>query len=127
MRSLIWILPLLALSFTAAADDKAELQELYAAVSALNQEQQSLYQQFQMLQEVRRSNDREFFNSQVRSPQLITEVPKYDEVGEAQREVVRRAEELTRQSDQLYAQYNELGARKAALQQRILELTLPKQ
>jgi phage host-nuclease inhibitor protein Gam len=126
MRSLIWILPLLALSFAAAADDKAEIQELYAAVSALNQEQQSLYQQFQMLQEVRRTNDREFFNSQVRPPQLTTEIPKYDEVGDAQREVVRRAEELTRQSDQLYAQYNELGARKALLQQRILELTTPK-
>jgi phage host-nuclease inhibitor protein Gam len=126
MRSLIWILPLLALSFAAAADDKAEIQELYAAVSALNQEQQSLYQQFQMLQEVRRTNDREFFNSQVRPLQLTTEIPKYDEVGDAQREVVRRAEELTRQSDQLYAQYNELGARKALLQQRILELTTPK-
>jgi hypothetical protein len=125
MRSLIWILALLALSFTAAADDKAELQSLHAAVSALNQEQQALFQQFQMLQELRRANDRSFYASQLqlRPPQLTTEVPNYDDVIQAQKDVVRRGEELAQQTDQLYAQYNEIGAKKALLQQRIIELT----
>lgn len=126
MRNFIAILALLVLSFAAAADDKAEIQELYAAVSALNQEQQGLFQQFQMLQEVRRANDREFFTSQLRSPQLTTGVQNYDEVGQSQRDVVRRGEELTRESDQMYAQYNEIGAKKALLQQRILDLSAPK-
>ena len=126
MRSVIWILPLLALSFTAAADDKAELQSLYAAVSALNQEQQAMFQQFQMLQELRRANDRAFDASQLRPPQSTTEVPNYSDFIQAQRDVVRHAEELAQKTDQLYAQYNEIGAKKALLQQRILELMISK-
>jgi hypothetical protein len=127
MRSLIWVFALLALSFTAVADDKAELQGLYAAVSALNQEQQSIFQEFQMVQELRRANERAFFTGQVRPLQLAAEVPKYDDVIQAQKEVLRRGEELAQQTDQLYAQYNEIGVKKALLQQRILELTIPKQ
>lgn len=126
MRSLFWILPLLTLSFTAAADDKVELQSLFATVSALNQEQQALFQQFQMLQELRRANDRAFDASQLRPPQYTTEVPSYSDYIQAQRDVVRRADELAQRTDQLYAQYSEIGAKKALLQQRILELTLSK-
>ena len=80
MRILRWVLPLLALSFTVAADDKAELQGLYAAVGTLNQEQQALFQQFQMLQELRRANDRIFYASQLRSPQYGSDVPNYADV-----------------------------------------------
>jgi hypothetical protein len=126
MRSLIWVLPLLALSFTAAADDRAEFQGLYAAVGALNQEQQALFQQFQMVQELRRANDRVFYTGQLRPPQLTTEVPNYNDVIQAQRDAVRRGEELAQQTDQLYAQYTEIGAKKALLQQRILDLTISK-
>lgn len=126
MRRLFWILPLLVLSFSAIADDKAELQNLYAAVSALNQEQQALFQQFQMLQDLRRANDRVFYAGQLGRPQNIIDVPNYDDMVQAQREVVRRGEELTRQTDQLYDQFNEIGAKKALLQQRILELMVSK-
>ena len=125
-RGLIGILAGLVISLTAAADDRTQLQDFYAALSALNQEQQTLYQQFQMLQEMRRTNDRTFYSSGLRSPQYATEVPNYADVVEAQKDVFRRGEELARQSDQLYAQYNEIGAKKALLQQRILELTLSK-
>lgn len=124
MRSMIGVLALLCLSFSAAADDKAELQGLYAAVSAFNQEQQALFQQFQMLQELRRANDRDFYASQLRPPQYTNEVPNYADVIQAQRDAARRSEELAQQTDQLYAQYKEIGARKALLQQRIFELTI---
>jgi hypothetical protein len=40
--------------------------------------------------------------------------------------VIRRGEELTRQSDQLYAQYDEIETRKVQLLQRILELSTPR-
>ena len=126
MRRFILIFLLLALSFAAAADDKTELQSLYAAVSALNQEQQAMFQQFQMLQDLRRANDRAFDASQLRPPQSTTEVPSYSDFIQAQRDVVRRAEELAQKTDQLYAQYNEIGAKKALLQQRILELMISK-
>ena len=126
MRSLVWVLLLFTLSFAAAADDRAELQGLYATLGALNQEQQSLFQQFQMLQEVRRSNDRAFYSSQLQPADITTQVPNYEDVVQAQKEVLHRGEEMTRQSDQLYAQYNEIEAKKAQVRQRILELTRPK-
>lgn len=128
MRKIIWVLFLLVSSLTAAADDKdkTELQGLYAAMNALNQEQQALFQQFQMLQELRRANDRVLYASQLRPPLYTAEVPNYNDVIQAQREIVRRGDELAQQTDQLYAQYSAIGASKAQLQQRILELTLPR-
>ena len=126
MRILICLLSLLAFSINANADDKAELQGLYASLSMLNQEQQSLFQQFQMLQELRRDNDRSVYASQLRSPQYAAEVPNYADIVEAQRSAVRHGEELAQQSAQLYAQYREIGTRKALLRQRILDLTLSK-
>lgn len=56
MRRLIYALLLLQLSFTAAADNGPELEKLYSALNMLNQQQQAVYQQFQMVQEVRRSS-----------------------------------------------------------------------
>ena len=123
MRRLTWILLLLFVNLAASADDQTELQNLYAALGALNQEQQAIFQQFQMLQELRRANDRAFYASQLRPPQFTTEVPNYSEVIQAQRDVARRGEELAQQTDQLYTQYSEIGAKKALLQQRIIELT----
>ena len=124
MRGLICVFALLALSFTAAADDKSELQGLYAAMSALNQEQQAVFQQFQMLQELRRTNDRSLYASQLGPAQFTTEVPNYSDIIQAQKDAARRGEELTQQSSQLYVQYSDIGSKKALLQQRILELTL---
>jgi len=51
MRYLSFAL-LLQLSFTAAADNNTELEKLYSALNMLNQ-QQAIYQQFQMVQELR--------------------------------------------------------------------------
>lgn len=126
MRRLTWMLPLLFVSLLAFADDKAELQSLYAAVSVLSQEQQAVYQQFQMLQELRRTNDRAFYSSQLRPSQYVAEVPNYSDVIQVQRDMARRGDELAQQAEQLYGQYAEIGARKSLLQQKILELTLPK-
>jgi hypothetical protein len=126
MRRLALILALLCSSFSAAADTKEELQSLYAALSSLTQEQQSVFQQFQMLQELRRANEQAFFNSQIRASQFGSEIPSYADVIQQQKDVVRHGEALAQQADQLYAQYSEIAARKSLLQQRIFELTLPR-
>ena len=123
MRKFLCMAALALLSSGALAGDKEELQSLYAAVGALNQDQQALFQQFQMLQELRRANDRSFYSTQMLLPQYAGEIPSYSDVVAAQKDVVRRGEELAQQSDRLYSQYTEIGARKAQLQQRILELT----
>ena len=125
MRNFFWILALLTASFAAAADDNAKLQNLYSAVSTLSQEQQAIFQQFQMLQELRRDNDRATYATQLRPLQYATDVPSYSDIVQAQRDTARRGEELARQTDQLYTKYNEIGAKKAQLKERILELTLP--
>jgi hypothetical protein len=127
MRRFTWVLPLVFVSLVAFADDKAELQNLHAAVGVLNQEQQAVYQQFQMLQELRRANDRALYASQLRLPQFTTDVPNYTDTIQAQRDVARRGDELAQQAEQLYAQYAEIGAKKSLLQQRILELTLSRE
>jgi hypothetical protein len=129
MRRLAWILPFMFVSFVVAAaadDNKAELQSLYAAVNALNQEQQAVFQQFQMLQEMRRTNDRVLESKQLWSAQQTMEVPNYNDLVQYQKDVLRRGEDLKQQADALYAQYGEIGARKAQLQQRIFELVAPK-
>jgi hypothetical protein len=126
MRRFVWILPLAFLSFAAAAQGEDELKSLHAAMALLNQEQQAVFQQFQMLQELRRSNSEAFFAGSLRSPRYATEVPNYADVVQYQKDVARRGEELADEAARLYAQYAEIGSRKTQLQQRIVELTLSK-
>jgi prefoldin subunit 5 len=128
VRRLLWSLALLLICVPAAtaAEEQTELQGLYAALNLLNQEQEALYRQFQMLQDLRRSNDKAFDAGQLRRPQYATEVPNFADVVQAQTDAARRGESLTQQTERLYAQYNELGAQKAQLRQRILDLTLGK-
>jgi hypothetical protein len=127
MRSIVLILALLLPSLNALADDRTELQELHAAVNALNQEQQALFQQFQMLQELRRANDQASYAAQLRPPQAnSSEVPNYADGIQAQKDLARQGEDLARQANQIYAQYKEIGEKKSQLRQRILELTLSK-
>ncbi|MBE0625275.1 MAG: hypothetical protein IH606_10730 [Burkholderiales bacterium] len=126
MRSIVLIIALLVLSLNAAADDRTELQGLHAAVNALNQEQQALFQQFQMLQELRRNNDQASYAAQLRPPQYSSEVPNYADVVQTQKDIARQGEDLAQQANQIYAQYKAIGEKKAQLQQRIFELTLAK-
>ena len=125
MRRFVLMLALLLSSFAAIADDKEELQGLYSAVNALNQEQQAIFQQFKMLQELRRSNDRALSAAQL-PQQYASGVPNYSDVVQNQTDTARHGEDLAQEADQLYARYGEIAARKSLLQQRILELTLPR-
>jgi hypothetical protein len=126
-RTFVWIVALAFSGSIAAADNKSELAELYAAVSLLNQEQQAVFQQFQMVQELRRANDRDFYASQLSPPQYAAGVPNYADLVSRQQEVVRRGEDLAQQANRIYADYAEIEGRKKALQQRIYDLTLAKE
>jgi hypothetical protein len=124
MRHASYALLLLLSSFAASADDSDELQNLYNALNMLNQQQQAVYQQFQMVQELRlsRTPQPQFYGLSARPG----EIANYDEMVEAQRNAILRGESLYQQADQLLAQYNEIEDRKKPLQQRIYELTLKK-
>jgi hypothetical protein len=126
MRHFIYALLLLQLSFSAAAAGSAtELQNLYNALNMLNQQQQAIYQQFQMVREVRLSNASRFYGMPMLTPPS-GEIPNYDEMVEAQKNAIRRADVLEQQADQLLARYNEIEAMKKPLQQRIYDLSLKK-
>ena len=123
MRHLIYALLLLQLSFTAAADNGAELEKLYSALAMLNQQQQAVYQKFQMVQELRRSSAPMLYGMPM-PPQLNGQIANYDEVVAAQKSAILRAEYLYQQADQLLAKYNEIEEMKKPIQSKIYDLTL---
>lgn len=124
-RQLSLALLLLSLSFAAAADSGDELQNLYNALNMLNQQQQAIYQQFQMVQELRLSGAPRLYGQSMYG-QSPGQVANYEEVVEAQKRALMRGEYLYMQADQLLAEYSEIEGRKKPLQQRIYELTLGK-
>ena len=114
MRHFIYALLLLQLSFTAAADNGNELEKLYSALNMLNQQQQSVYQQFQMVQELRRGSAPMLYGMPL-PPQLNGQIANYDAVVEAQKSAILRGEYLYQQADQLLAKYNEIEEMKKYL------------
>ena len=124
MRRLILALLLLQLSFAASADDSAELQNLYDALNMLNQQQQAIYQQFQMVQELRRNGSASLSYGMSMHPQLLGQIANYDEVVAAQKSAVQREESLYQQSDRLLTRYNEIEDMKKPLQSKIYSLSL---
>ena len=125
MRYLSIALLLLQLSFTAAAaDNKIELEKLYSAMNMLNQQQQAIYQQFQMVQELRRNGSASLSYGMYMRPQLLGQIANYDEVVAAQKSAVQREESLYQQSDRLLTRYNEIEDMKKPLQSRIYSLSL---
>ncbi len=129
-QALALLLPLLFVSFgSLAAGNEAELQRLQSALSLLNQEQQAVYQQFQMVQELRRASAQGVggpYTTQLGPPRNTGEVPNYTDVVEAQKNQIRRNDDLAQQAEALYVKYSEIEDRKKPLQQRIYDLTIPK-
>ena len=123
MRHLIYVLLLLQLSFTAAANNGTELEKLYGALNMLNQQQQAIYQQFQMVQEVRRGSVPMLYGMPM-PPPPNGQIANYDAMVEAQKSAILRAESLYLHADQLLAKYNEIEEMKQPIQLKIYELTL---
>jgi hypothetical protein len=86
--------------------------------------QQAIYQQFQMVQELRRNGSAPLLYGTPMRPQLFGQIENYDEVVAAQKSAVLRGEYLYQQADQLLAKYNEIEEMKKPLQLRIYDLSL---
>jgi hypothetical protein len=124
MRHLGYALLLLQLSLSvAAADNGAELEKLYSALNMLNQQQQAIYQQFKMVQEIRHDSVPLLYGMPIPS-QLNGQIANYDEMVEKQKNAIVRGENLSRQADQLLDKYNEIEEMKKPLQSKIYELSL---
>ena len=119
--ALLLLLLMLQPSVSTAANKGAELQNLYNALNMLNQQQQAIYQQFQMVQELRRSSLPLY--GTFMPPQLMGPPTSYDEAVAAQKRAILRDEALSEQASQLLDKYNEIEERKKPLQEKIYSLT----
>ena len=102
------------------------LAQLEMALNHLTQEQQAVYQQFQMIQELRRSEIQDI-HPIVMGPPAMGGVkegppPNYDDTIRLQRERRERIEQYTRDLNQLYSRYAELGNQKKMLLDQMTEL-----
>ena len=97
--------------------------QLEMALSHVSQEQQSVYQQFQMLQELRR-NEIQDSNPLIQGMGGVKDMPpiSYDESISLQRERKERFNQHTRDLDRLYARYAELGEQKKVILDQLREL-----
>jgi hypothetical protein len=107
----------------AQAGAAAELERLQSALGVIQQTQQSVYQQFQMVQELRRA---ELAGSDPFAPQAnvgIAPPPQdYNELRRRREQRDDRIKELTAELERLYARYQELEDQKQPLLERMGEL-----
>ncbi len=102
---------------------EAETKRVEAAIARIQQAQASVYQQFQMAQELRRA---ELAKSDPFAPQPNTTAPPpgdYNELQRLREAREQRIKDLGAELDRLYARYQELEAQKAPLLNRLGELT----
>ena len=107
----------------AQTEADAELRQLDAALNRIQQAQQGIYQQFQMVQELRRA---ELARLDPFAPQPnvgIAPPPQdYNELQRQREERENRIKERTAELDRLYARYQELEEQKRPLLERMGEL-----
>jgi uncharacterized protein involved in exopolysaccharide biosynthesis len=107
----------------AQTEADAELRQLDAALNRIQQTQQGVYQQFQMVQELRRA---ELARPDPFAPQSnvgIAPPPQdYNELQRQREERESRIKERTNELERLYARYQELEEQKRSLLERMGEL-----
>ncbi|MDO9312207.1 MAG: hypothetical protein Q7T85_11025 [Nitrosomonas sp.] len=123
MRTVLLFL-LLALSTPVWADTAAEISQLEKTLTRIQQESQSTYQQFLMIQELRRN--------EVDAPLPITippspasksiPIPGYEELIQEKQEKADRIKKYTDDLDRLKARYTELEDERQAISEQINSL-----
>jgi len=125
MRRALWLLLLLPGLVWADAEAEVELRRIDALLSRIQQEQQSVFQQFQMIQELRR------IELQAANPTVIQNSPVYaggnavPNVEDVARERQQRDDRIRLYTDelaQLFARYQELEQTRASLLDRQAQL-----
>jgi len=98
--------------------------QLEMALNHVSQEQQSVYQQFQMLQELRRNEMQDANMLVTQGMGGVKDMPpiSYDDSIQLQRERKERFQQQSRDLDRLYARYAELGEQKKVILDQLREL-----
>jgi hypothetical protein len=95
-----------------------QIRYIEAAIGRINQEQQSLYQQFNMVQELRRNDERQLALPGYTPPPSVN----FDEVRRQEAERVQRIRDYQYELDRVYARYRELEDQKRELLQSLSSL-----
>jgi len=117
MKQLFFCLWMIALPVFAAADNEKQISGLEAAILQQQQEQQILFQQFQMLQELRRHEITQI-NQVLPSGSDIAingEAPKYEDLAKQRKEQADRIQRYTNELNELYTRYQEAENERRAL------------
>jgi len=127
MRRIAFFLFLLTVGVALAqTGNQSRLAQLEKVLASVQQEQQAVYQQFQMVQELRRSDMQPLYRPEAQSPSVssMQSLPSidYDENVSQQRAQQERIESHTREMNALYARYVELAAQRKALLDQIVDL-----
>jgi len=114
---------LLILPITVSAENEKEILRLEKSLMRVQQEAQTVHQQFLMIQELRRNEIQgsplaDFPGATVQSKPI----PKYEEMMQRQQEKKDRVEQLGTELDRLYLQFNELNDERQSLMEQIRRL-----
>ena len=128
MRALHLLLLLWAAAAWAQSDVDPEVRQIQAQIAAIQQEQQTVYQQFQMVQTLRQdeqqaANPTVIENSPVYS--MDTPPPNYDDMVREKAARRERIQQYTSDLNTLMARYQSLEQQKQSLTARLRELTQP--
>lgn len=126
VRVLLICTLLLSLPLSAASHDvEKQIQELETALSMLQQERQDLFQQFQILQELRRHELQQ--ESDIITQQLSRSITRdgivnYDDVQKRKQERFARIKEYTAELDEIHGRYREIDSERRALIRELSDL-----
>lgn len=117
MKLLFFCLLLVSMSVPAVAGNEKQIFELEAAIMQQQQEQQILFQRFQMLQELRRHEITQIEQALPTGSDVIIngEAPKYEDVARQRKERAERVHRYTDELDELYMCYQETENERRAL------------
>ena len=120
MRRLALVLALLSAPASPAESVVQQMRGIESALARITQEQHAIYQQFQMVQELRRNDERQMLPLQ--SYTVPTTPPNYDDVKRQEEARAQRVKEHQYELDRLYARYRELEEQKRPLLDTLAEL-----
>ncbi len=123
----LFFLYLLLTPLSTQADPVIEeqIRQLEASLSRLHQNQQNIFQQFQMIQELRRfelTQEEEIISSPLTGSVMSETLPSYEEMVKRREARQKRLQQYTSDLDQLYSRYQDLEAERQFLIEQINNL-----
>ncbi|WP_347888188.1 hypothetical protein ABHF54_11615 [Nitrosomonas europaea] len=117
MKLLFFCLLLVSMSVPAVAGNEKQIFELEAVIMQQQQEQQILFQRFQMLQELRRHEITQIEQALPTGSDIIIngEAPKYEDTARQRKERAERVHRYTDELNELYMRYQETENERRAL------------